>query len=53
MSPQEIDEKQQTIFALADKVLDKELANGAPFSEELCNWATHQAEQTLGSVQYS
>jgi len=32
---------------LADKLLDKEIKNGAAFSEALCNWAISQAEQQV------
>lgn len=40
-------EKQKKIADLAETILDKEIANGVPFSEGLCNWATHKAEQEL------
>jgi hypothetical protein len=40
-------EWQDALFALADKLLDEALADGEAFSEGLCNWATHQAEQQI------
>lgn len=43
----ELEQYQQDISALADKFLDKALANGEPFSEGLCNWAINQAEQSI------
>jgi len=38
-------EKQQAIADKAEAYPDQEIANGVPFSEGLCNWATHKAEQ--------
>ena len=43
--------KQEQIADLAEQILDKEIAKGAPFSEGLCAWATHQAEQQIGGLQ--
>tara|TARA_R110000772_G_scaffold2249_1_gene7791 strand:+ start:197 stop:358 length:162 start_codon:yes stop_codon:yes gene_type:complete len=50
MTHEQIEEKQVAISDLADKYLDKALANGEPFTEGLCNWAVNKAEQELGSI---
>tara|TARA_R110000824_G_scaffold352539_1_gene539598 strand:- start:321 stop:482 length:162 start_codon:yes stop_codon:yes gene_type:complete len=52
MTHEQIEQKQIEISDLADKYLDKALANGESFTEGLCNWAINKAEQKLGSVQY-
>jgi len=52
MTHEQIEQKQIDISDLADKYLDKALANGESFTEGLCNWAINKAEQELGSVQY-
>ena len=43
-------EKQEKIADLAEKYLDEAIAKGESFSEGLCNWASHKAEQELGSL---
>jgi hypothetical protein len=40
-------EYQEQVAEMAEKILDKEIAKGEAFSEGLCNWATHQAEQRI------
>jgi hypothetical protein len=50
MTFEEIEQRQTDISDLADKYLDKALANGEPFTEGLCNWAVNKAEQNIGSV---
>lgn len=50
---EQIEQKQIEISNLADKYLDKALANGESFTEALCNWAVNKAEQELGSAQYN
>ena len=35
---------------LADKIVDKAMASGEPFSEELCNRALDEAEQQLLAI---
>jgi len=48
MTHEQIEQKQIEISNLADKYLDKALANGDSFTEGLCNWAINKAEQELG-----
>ena len=50
MTFEEIEQRQTDISDLADKYLDKALANGEPFTEGLCNWAVNKAEQSIGSI---
>ena len=42
--------KQEQIDALADKYLDRALAQGDAFTEGLCNWAINQALQEIGGL---
>ena len=50
MNPAKYIDKQEKIADLADKYLDEAIAKGESFSEGLCNWASHKAEQELGSL---
>jgi len=43
------DEKLRAIMELADKILDKALAEGEPFTADLADWAITQAEEKLGT----
>tara|TARA_R110000796_G_scaffold168875_1_gene285784 strand:+ start:633 stop:779 length:147 start_codon:yes stop_codon:yes gene_type:complete len=47
MNYEEIEQKQRDITELADKYLDKALAQGDAFTEGLCNWAINKAEQEI------
>jgi hypothetical protein len=38
------------LFDLADKYVEEQIAAGHPFTEGLCSWATHKAEQEIGSA---
>jgi len=40
---------QQELSAAADVILDRELANGVPFSEALCSMATYEALRTISA----
>jgi len=42
-------EKMIAISDLADKILEKALADGEPLTEGLTDWAITQAEQKLGA----
>ena len=50
MSTEQYIEKQEQIADLAEKYLDQAMARGESFSEGLCNWATHKAEQEIGGL---
>ena len=49
-TPAEREEKQRQISDLAEKILNKAIAEGAAFTEGLCNAAINEAERILGSV---
>jgi hypothetical protein len=40
-------ETQYKINELADQYVDEKLAQGIPFSEELCNWAINTAQNNV------
>ena len=50
MTQEQTEQHQMLLSDLADKYLDKALANGESFTEGLCNWAVNKAEQELGSI---
>ena len=53
MTHEQIEQKQIAISDLADKYLDKALANGESFTEGLCNWAITKAEQEIGAASWN
>jgi len=53
MTDEQIEQKQIAISDLADKYLDKALANGESFTEGLCNWAITKAEQEIGAASWN
>ena len=49
LTAQQIEENRQIDIAnLAEKYLSEALLEHEPFTEGLCNWATHKAEQEIG-----